>query len=249
MWKDLPTPIIIGHRGDEACAPENTLSAFKQAADKGADAIEFDVELTKDDHVIVFHDKTVERTTNGSGEVAQLSFAALRDLDASVKFPGPFSNEKIPTLDEVFETVGNRLYMNIEIKNFSLLNDTLVQKVTNSIKKHGMQERVLLSSFLSFNLQKARQFLPGISCGLLTLPGWKGSWGRTFGWRGDTVALHPHFADVDAILVNQIHSAGKQVNIWTVREEEDIKRMVHLGVDGIITSDLALTLRLLGRGT
>jgi glycerophosphoryl diester phosphodiesterase len=248
MWTDLPTPVIVAHRGDKAYAPENTISAFKQAAEKGADAVEFDVKLTADGQVIVLHDQTVDRTTNGTGNASKLPLAVLRDLDASVQFPGQFPGEKIPTLDEVFEIVGKRIYMNVELTNYFTLNDALVPKVVELVKKHGLQSRVLFSSFFARNLQKARLLLPEVPRGLLTFPGLIGFWGRTFGWHGDYAALHPYMTDVNTDLVNRIHAAGKRVNAWTVTTEADIKRMIGLGVDGIITADLALALCLLGRG-
>jgi glycerophosphoryl diester phosphodiesterase len=248
MWNDLQTPIVIAHRGDKVHAPENTLSAFKQAAEKGADAIEFDVKLTADGQVIVLHDQKVDRTTNGTGNVAKLPLATIRDLDAGMQFPQQFSGEKIPTLDEVFETFGKRIYMNVELKNYSTPNDRLVPKVALIVKNHGMQERVLFSSFLAHNLRKARLLLPEVPRGLLILPNWIGFWGRTFAWRGDYAAIHPHIRYVNAELVKRIHTAGKRVNAWTVTAEADIKRMIGLGVDGIITDDPVLALRLLGRG-
>ena len=247
MWNNLHLPIVFAHRGDEAHAPENTLSAFKQAVEKGTDGIEFDVKLTADGQVVVLHDQSVDRTTNGTGNVAKLSFAALRELDAGKQFPGQFPGEKIPTLDEVFETVGKRVYMNIELKNYPTPFDLLVPKVTDIIKKHSMEERVLFSSFLSLSLQKARKLLPDVPRGLLTIPGWMGAWGRTFGWRGDYTALNPPMVDINIGLINQVHASGKRVIVWTVTAEEDIKRMIGLGVDGIITGDPALVLRLLGR--
>ena len=244
MWTNFPSPVVVAHRGDKAYAPENTLSAFKQAAEKGADAVEFDVKLTADGQVIVLHDQTVDRTTNGTGNAAKLPLAALRDLDAGVQFPGQFPGERIPTLDEVFETVGKRIHMNVELTNYSTPNDALVQKVAELVKKHGLQSRVLFSSFFARNLQKARLLLPEVPRGLLTLPGLMGFWGRTFGWRGDYAALNPYMTDVNAGLVDRIHAAGKRVNAWTVTAEADIKRMIGLGVDGIITDDPALALRL-----
>jgi glycerophosphoryl diester phosphodiesterase len=248
MWNDLPIPVIVAHRGDKSCAPENTLSAFKLAVEKRADAVEFDVKLTADGQVIVLHDQTVDRTTSGSGNVAKLPLSALQELDAGVQFPGQFPGERIPSLEEVFETVGRQIYMNVELTNYSTPCDALVLKVVDLVKKHRLQNRILFSSFVPWNLQKARLLLPEVPRGLLTLPGLKGTWGRTIGWRGNYSALHPHLMDVNFTLVSRIHSAGKLVNIWTVVIEADLKRMIGLGVDGIITADLSLALRLIKRG-
>jgi glycerophosphoryl diester phosphodiesterase len=249
MWTDLPVPTIIAHRGDENFAPENTLAAFIQAVDKGADAIEFDVKLTSDGQVIVIHDQTVDRTTNGTGNIAKLPLAVLQELDAGVQFTEQFSGEKIPTLDEVFETVGKRIYMNVELKNYPTPNDNLVSTVAQIIKKHGLQERILFSSFLAQNLQKAHMLLPEVPVGLLTIPGWMGAWSRNFGWRGDYYAMNVHHAEIDAGFVNRVHTAGKRVIAWTVTAEEDIKRIINLSVDGIISGNIELALQLLGRST
>ena len=107
MWTDLSCPIIIAHRGDKTHAPENTLAAFKLAAENGADAIEFDVKLTADGRVIVLHDQTVNRTTNGMGKISKLPYAAVRDLDAGAWFSEKFRGERIPTLDEVFRRLAS----------------------------------------------------------------------------------------------------------------------------------------------
>ncbi len=247
MWTDLPHPAVIAHRGDRAFAPENTLAAFTQAALKGADGIEFDVKLTSDGEVIVLHDQTVDRTTNGRGNVARLTLAALKELDASIQFPGQFPGEKIPTLKEVFETVGRKLYMNVELTNYATPRDALVPRVVELVRKHGLQDRVLFSSFFPRNLRKAEELLPEVPRGLLTWAGLMGFWGRTIGWRRNYAALHPYHTDVTAGLVERVHAAGKQVNPWTVNSRDDIKRMVGLSVDGIITDDPALALQALGR--
>jgi glycerophosphoryl diester phosphodiesterase len=247
MWNDISRPAIIAHRGDRAFAPENTLASFNQAAAKGADAIEFDVKLTSDGQVIVLHDQTVDRTTNGKGNVAAFSLAALKELDANVQFPGQFSVVNIPTLSEVFESVGHQLLMNIELTNYATPGDSLVREVVQLVRHHGMQGRVLFSSFFTRNLRKAAALLPEVPRGLLTWSGILGFWGRTFGWRGDVSALHPYFTDLKPGLVDRLHAAGKKVNVWTVNQESDVKNMIGWGVDGIITDDPALALRLLGR--
>lgn len=247
MWTDLPRPIVIAHRGDKTHAPENTLAAFKKAAENGADAIEFDVKLTADGRVIVLHDPTVNRTTNGTGRISQLPFAAVRNLDAGGWFSESFRGERIPTLDDVFETVGNQLYINVELTNYATPGDNLVPKVVDLVKKYGLQNRILFSSFYARNLKITKSLLPESLRGLLCMRGFWGSWGRTFAWRGDYYALHPYFTNVDPGLVYRVQAAGKRVHVWTVNTREDIKTMIGLGVDAIITDDPALTLHLLGR--
>jgi glycerophosphoryl diester phosphodiesterase len=247
MWSDLSRPIIIAHRGDKTHAPENTLAAYKLAAENGADAIEFDVKLTADGRAIALHDQMVNRTTNGKGKIYQLPFGAVRELDAGAWFSEKFRGERIPTLDEVFETVGKRLHMDVELTNYATPFDNLVPKVVDLVKKHGLQNRVLFSSFFARNLQITRLLLPEVPRGLLCMRGKLGWWGRTFTWHGDYFALHPYLTDINRGLVHRVQSAGKRVHVWTVNPEEELKRMIGLGVDGIFTDDPQLALRLLGR--
>lgn len=247
MWTELPTPVVIAHRGDSAHAPENTLAAFLLAAEKGADAIEFDVKLSADGHVIVIHDQTVDRTTDGCGDVRRLPLAALQDLDAGVRFEGHFPGERIPTLEQVFEAIGTRLHTNIELTNYATPGDDLVAKVVEIVRRHKMQSRVLFSSFFSGNLRKARRLLPEIPRGQLAWRGWMGWPARTFGWRGDMYALHPHLSDVAPALVSRLHSARKRLFVWTVNSEADMNHLIRLGVDGIFTDDPALLCHLTGR--
>jgi glycerophosphoryl diester phosphodiesterase len=247
MWNDISRPAVIAHRGDKSHAPENTLAAFKLAAEKGADAIEFDVKLTADGQVIVLHDQTVDRTTNGTGNVSALPLKVLRELDAGAWFSEMFRGERIPTLEEVFETVGKRLFLNVELTNYATPGDDLIAKVVELVKKHDMQDRTLFSSFFIRNLRKVRLLLPKVPRGLLTWSGLLGFWGRTFSWRGDYFALHPYLVDVNQGLVQRVHATGKCVHVWTVNIEEDLKRVIALGADAIITDNPELALRLLGR--
>jgi len=247
MWKDLSLPIIIAHRGDKTHAPENTLAAFKLAAENGADAVEFDLKLTADGRIVVLHDQTVNRTTNGMGKISSLSFAEVRDLDAGAWFSEKFRGERIPTLDEVFETVGKQLYINVELANYATPGDALVPKVVDLVKKHGLKNQMLFSSFFARNLQITRLLLPEVPRGLLCKRGILGLWGRTFAWHGEFFALHPHLEDVNTGLVYRVHTSGKRVHVWTVNQEVDLMKMMGLGVDAIITDDPVLALGLLER--
>src|SRR5437867_7569994 len=129
MLQSLPRPIIFAHRGASAYAPENTLAAFELALAQNADAIELDVKLSADGHAIVIHDPTVDRTTAHHGRVRDLSLAELSALDAGSFFSEKFHGERIPTLEEVFETMGKRTFINVELTNYSTPHDHLVETV------------------------------------------------------------------------------------------------------------------------
>jgi glycerophosphoryl diester phosphodiesterase len=248
LWLDLPSPIIFAHRGASACAPENTLAAFELAVQQGAPGIELDAKLCADGHVIVIHNQSVDRTTNGSGKVDEMPLAALRELDAGSFFSEKFRGQKIPTLEEVFEAVGKKVLINVELKNLATPFDALVPKVVELVKKHGLGERILFSSFLPPVLAQAARLLPETPRGLLTAPGRLGWLGCTFGFRNRVYqALHPHRTGVSDEMVKRVQAAGKRVVVWTVNAEAEIRRMVGCGVEGIITDDPALALRLLGR--
>lgn len=241
----LPTPLILCHRGARNYAPENTLAAFKTALELGADGFELDTQLTSDGHVVVYHDKIVDRTTNGHGKVIQLSLAELRELDAGSFFSEKFRGERIPTLEEVFETIGKRAIVNIELKNFSTPFDNLVEKVCELVRRHGMQKNVIFSSFLPWNLKKAERLMPEAPRGLIAIKGKWGVWGRSFGFAfGNYDALHPNLEDVTAQQVQRVHKLKRRINVWTVNREEDMRRLFDWGVDGILTDDPLLAIRI-----
>lgn len=246
LWPDLPRPCIIGHRGSPVYAPENSLASFEMAAAQGADAIEFDVKLSKDEQVVVIHDPTVDRTTDGVGRISRLPLSTLRTLDAGSWFSPQFRGERIPTLDEVCEAVGRLLYLNIELTNYTSPWDNLVPKVVEIIRKHNIQSRLWFSSFFPHNLIQAHRLLPDTPCSLLTWPGWKGKWEMRLGLHSkEFAAIHPHLSNISDELVKRLHAAGKRIYVWTVNNEEEIKRMAHLEVDGIFTDDVAKAVQIL----
>ncbi|RJP53124.1 MAG: glycerophosphodiester phosphodiesterase [Anaerolineaceae bacterium] len=245
MLADLPSPLILCHRGAKNYAPENTLSAFRAALELGADGFELDTQLTSDGHVVVSHDTTVDRLTNGHGKLCDFSLAELCELDAGSSFSEKFRGEKIPTLEEVFAEIGKRAIINIELKNFSTPFDDLVEKVCELVRRHGLQKNVIFSSFLPWNLKKAGRLLPEVPRGLITIKGRWGVWGRSFGFSfGDYTALHPHLSDVTAQQVQRVHKLKRKINVWVVNREEDIRRLIGWGVDGILTDDPLLAIRI-----
>ncbi len=217
MFENFPTPIILAHRGDLAHAPENTLPSFQQAIQKGADGVELDAKLTADGHVIVIHDPTVERTTDGKGRVATFSLEAIRQLEAGAWFNEKFRGTKVPLLEEVFETVGRDKLINIELTNYATPRDGLVLKVCELIKKHNNQKQIIFSSFFPSNLKIAAQALPEVPRGLLAMPGILGLWARSFGFMfGDYQALHPHISSATREQVQRAHRIQRDRVIYMV---------------------------------
>ena len=245
MLESLPRPVIFAHRGASAHAPENTLAAFEMALAKNADGIELDVKLSADGHVVVFHDTTTDRTTGEPGRVKDLSLSDLRALDSGSFFSEKFKNEKIPTLEEVFESVGKRTFINVELTNYNTPGDPLVESVCMLVKKFGLQNRVMFSSFFALNLSKARGFLPEVPRGLLAFNGLLGAWARSFGFAfGKYQALHPNLKDTTHQQVQRVHRLQRRVHVWTVNAADDMRRLFNWDVDGIFTDDPALAVRL-----
>ena len=247
MLKTLSQPIVFAHRGASAHAPENTIAAFELALEHGADAIELDVKLSADEKVVVIHDPAVDRTTGAHGRVKDLPLAELQALDAGSFLSEKFQGERIPTLEEVFETVGKRTFINVELTNYATPRDHLVESVCILVKKFGLQERVLFSSFLPSNLSHARRYLPDVPTGLLALDGLLGLWARSFGFAfGKDDALHPNLKNVTQQQVYFAHRLNRRVHVWTVNEEADMRRLFKWGVDGIFTDDPQLAVKVRG---
>ncbi len=238
MHIQIPRPTIFAHRGASAYAPENTLAAFQLAVRQGADAIELDAKLSADGQVMVIHDQTVDRTTNGTGKVRHLSLAALKKLDAGLNFDLEFRDEKIPTLAEVFETVGQQICINVELTNYASPLDDLPVKAARLVQQFNLEERVIFSSFNPVALLKARQVLPAVPAGLLATLGSSGALARSWlvHWlRFD--ALHPEQNDTTQALVEQMHKSKRRVHTWTVNDAGAMQKLFEWGVDGIITDD------------
>ena len=248
MLETLPRPTIFAHRGASAHAPENTLAAFELALAQGADGIELDAKLSGDGHVVVIHDATVDRTTDRQGRVKDISLAELRSLDAGGFFAEQYRGEKVPTLEEVFEALGKRMFVNVELTNYSTPGDYLVESVCMLVKKCGLQKQVLFSSFFASNLSKARGLLPEVPRGLLAFNGLLGVWARSFGFAfGRYQALHPNLKDVTPQQVQRVHRLKRRVHVWTVNTAEDMRRLFNWDVDGIFTDDPPLAVQVRGR--
>jgi glycerophosphoryl diester phosphodiesterase len=249
LLSKLPTPIIFAHRGACAFAPENTLAAFKQAEEVGAPAVELDVKLSLDGEIVVIHDPTLQRTTGFKGLVNQTNYADLNKLDAGSFFSNAFKGEKIPLLEEVFNLLGKRLLINIELTNYTSPKDTLVEKTAALVTRCGMQDHILFSSFSPINLLKARGLLPDVPVGLLSLEGAEGLWTRSFIARWFFPAIiHPYYTDATPAFIQHEHRRNRRVNVWTVNDPVIMKNLFKAKVDGIFTDDPALAKHVLEEG-
>ncbi|MFN3432267.1 MAG: glycerophosphodiester phosphodiesterase [Candidatus Sericytochromatia bacterium] len=225
---------VIAHRGYSKVAPENTLAAFKAAIDADADVLEIDVQRTKDGQLVVIHDHDVERTTDGKGEVEDMTLEQIKQLDAGGWFGPAFVGERVPTLDEVLSLAKGRANVMIEIKGRKA--PLVPPLVAQSLSRFGMAQDVIVSSFYYGPLESMRVLTPNLSIGALVLPT-HGPAKRARALQASTAQAY--FKAVAPSDVRAAHDSGLQVHVWTVNEPEDIARMAKAGVDGIITDDVA----------
>ncbi len=226
----------LAHRGARMQAPENTLPAFRLAAELGADGIELDVQLSKDGALVIMHDFNVDKTTNGHGPVASMTLTELKALDAGSHFSAEFAGTPIPTLQEVFSALGPVLLINVELKSMVLKDNGLEAEVIRVIEDFGLQDRVLLSSFNPFSLMRAYRINPKIKRGLLwatDLPFYlRWLWFKSLTHRD---MFHPQWDATTPQMVQKEHALGHLVNVWTCNEPEGMRKMLALGVDAIMT--------------
>lgn len=240
--------LIIAHRGACAYAPENTMAAFQKAVGFGADGIEFDVKLSQDGELVIIHDQTVDRTTNGTGKVKDLTKDELRQLDAGSSFSPDFKNEKIPLLRDVLENFSDKLLINIELTNYSTISDGLAHKTALLVKELGVQKSVFFSSFHPLNLLTTKKILPEVPVALLAVPGNTGWLMRSnlFRWVSPHI-IHPYYKDIDKNYIDRQHQKNRKVNIWTLNNKDEMQRFVSANVDGIITDDPILAKEVIER--
>ncbi len=229
--------VCYAHRGARAYAPENTLLAFDLAFDVGAEAIECDVQLSRDGQLVIIHDGTVNRTTDGTGLVARMSFEELRALDAGRAAHLP---QRIPTLDETLALVRRRGGgINLEIKGESVAESVATAEAVEPVLR-GLDEefrgRVLVSSFEHPAVRLLKERLPWLRAGAL--------YGGRAWRRRDMLApalemgaeaIHPGAGLVTSELVRRAHDAGLRVNVWTANRWNTIRRLIEWGADGIFS--------------
>ncbi|MED5373771.1 MAG: glycerophosphodiester phosphodiesterase family protein [Myxococcota bacterium] len=233
---------IIAHRGGAALAPENTLAAFTKAAELGV-GFELDVTLSKDGQVIVLHDDSVDRTTNGQGLAGDLSAAELAALDAGSWFAPEFAGEPVPTLDQVLDAFGGQVLIDIEIKTHPQ-REQLAQGVVDAVVSRGLEDQVLVTSFDPLMLEQVKLKAPAIPRGQLTGT-FKGAelnpitklvlkrmW---LNGKSEPQVIAVEASRVTRRFVRKQQRHGCQVWAWTVNDPAEMQRLLELGVTGLIT--------------
>lgn len=248
LLSQVTEPTNIAHGGAQGHAPGNTLEAFALALEQGADALEMDAQLTADGEVVLIHDGTVDRTTDGTGAVADMTLDELQELDAGHRFEGPDGDfpyrgtgVRIPTLDGVFAAFPD-IPMIIELKTDS--GPGIVPAVADRVRAHGREDDVVVASFSLDYIREFRELLPGVPTNmpeaelrdfyvrqLLGVDRWWSPPGEFL----QVPEVHEGLRVVTPGTVAAAHRRGTAMQVWTVNEAEDMNRLLNLGVDGIMT--------------
>ena len=237
---------ITGHRGAGALAPENTLSAIKEGLKYEVDRIEVDVHQSKDGKVIIMHDVTLDRTTNGTGAIKDYTYDELLKLDAGSWFSEKFKGEKIPLLEEAIELIDGNAVFVIELKEGDEIYPGIVENVVNLIRKHDATDWCVVHSFRTKILEQIHEMEPAIELHKLFIG--KLSLVPIFVSAGFVPEYysfdkHPYISEyslnyqfANRSIINAIHKRGKKVNVWTIDDKAKYLKLRNLGIDGFITN-------------
>lgn len=234
-FKRKDRSLVWAHRGASGYAPENTLEAFKLAVEMGADGVELDVQLTKDNQIVVIHDEWIDRTSNGKGWVKDMTLEELRKYNYNKTHP-EYEHADIPTLREVYELLKpTGLTVNVELKTGVVFYDDLERKVIELTKEMGMEDRVLYSSFNHYTCVKIHELEPEAYVGFLYSDGIIdiAQYAKNYGAN----ALHPALYNLQ--YPNYMKDAaqnGLDVNVWTVNEPEHLVMASQMKVNALITN-------------
>ena len=236
-------PYVLAHRGISGKAPENTLASFALACETpGIDMIELDVRLSKENEVVVLHDRTLQRTSTGNGAARNYTLAEMKEFDAGSWFDPAFSRERIPTLREVLTLVNKKRWINIELKSdffYPEKPELLERRVLETVGKLGFEECVMYSSFNHRMMANIKRFNPGAVTGVLY------SVGRDFGRMPSKLAGRVGASvfvcakrEVTKRMLGDARANGIAFYVYTLNSTSSVSRMIELGVDGIL-SDIA----------
>lgn len=227
----------IAHRGFSGIAPENTLAAVKKAAELGVNFIEIDIHQTLDKKLVVIHDNTVDRTTNGKGKVNSYTLEELKRLDAGSWKSEIYKNERIPTLEEFIEAVNGRARLLIEVKDEFNEYEGIEEEAVKILKKYGADKYTILQSFDDHSLYKLQALNSGIELHKLLEYDISDLFEKIHsGVYKFVKAINIDFELLSRETVQKIHEEGFSAYTWTVNAEEDIRKVISYGVNGIISN-------------
>jgi len=231
-------PIRFAHRGSRVLWPENTMVAFQGAVDLGYLYIETDVRVSRDGRVIVFHDESLERLTDGVGKVADRDWDYLRRLDAAARFdpdqdfPRRGTGVSVPLLADVVATFPDTMF------NIDLKQPGMADRVAREVRRLGIEDRVLIGSFYDRRIRTFRRAAPGVATSAGPLEVLRALASQRPGGAADAFQVPERFGPIPIVtgrFMNAVRIAGKQVHVWTVNDAPAMTRLLDLGVDGIIT--------------
>ena len=223
------------HRGASGYFPENTMIAFEKAIDLGCDAIETDVQMTSDGALVLIHDESVDRTTDGSGLVKDYSYNELRKLDAGSWYDKKFSSERIPTAEELIILAKSKgIKINFELKTGIVIYPEIETKIIELIYKHNMENDVILSSFNHYSMVDCKKLDKNIMAAVLYVAGLyrPALYCKAIGCDG----IHPDFHSVTEEVIQEAKQNRILVNSYTINDESTMKRLLNWRIDGIITN-------------
>ena len=228
-------PLVWAHRGASGYAPEYTLASFQKAVDLGADGVELDIQLTKDDQIVVIHDETIDRTSDGKGWVKDYTLEELRAFNYNRTKP-EYKHADIPTMREVFELLKpTGLFINIEIKTGVVFYEKIEEKILALTKEMGMEDRVCYSSFNHYTVTRIHELKPDAEVGFLYADGPIDM--PSYGVKHGVNALHPALYNLQYDgFVKECKEKGLKLNVWTVNERPYMEMCCQYGVDAIITN-------------
>lgn len=227
--------LVWAHRGASGYAPENTLEAFSKAVEMGADGVELDIQLTKDGEIVVIHDETIDRTSDGKGWVKDLTLEELRKYNYNRTKP-EYAHADIPTMKEVFELLKpTSLFINIEIKSGVIFYHEIEEKILKLTKEMAMEDRVCYSSFNHYTVKKIKGLKPDAMVGFLYADGPIDM--PEYGQKHGVDALHPALYNLQYDgFVKECKEKNLKLHVWTVNEKEHMNMCCLMGVEAIITN-------------
>lgn len=229
-------PMIIAHRGDPSQAPENTVAAIKKALEIGVDVVEFDVHISKDGHLVAIHDATLERTTDGFGPVAAHTLDDLKKLDAGAWFSEEFRGEPIPTIAEMLAAIPAPTWINIHLKSHENESDRVESALVDAVREAGAVNRTYITHHTRHGLYRIHRKEPKLRLSWLPRGGEQDVEYVDDAFYMGFRIIQPNFRIVNKRFVDYAHQRGMWVNVFWADEEEHMRELAEMGVDGILTN-------------